>query len=178
MFHLPKMSQREQYTKQKLYEEAFNVSFNWEKYLSPKCFKFHDLTCREINSLISLQMGVMLPFVSACLGQCIIIMFNMVFLLGIEDKLISTNGYCIMIIDEGASFLSDLKRYETKHESYISLLNQLFDGKGDKMTLAKNVKRPVSRNATSLSIGVQQKSFCNAIFGLSETLWLDNGFGE
>ena len=62
------MSQREQYTKQKLYEEAFNVSFNWEKYLSPKCFKFHDLTCREINSPISLQMGVMLPFVSACLG--------------------------------------------------------------------------------------------------------------
>ena len=42
-----------------------------------------------------------------------------------------------MITDEGASFLSDLKRYETKHESYISLLNQLFDGKGDKMTLAK-----------------------------------------
>ena len=68
MFHLPKMSQREQYTKQKLYEEAFNVSLNWEKYLSPKCFKFHDLTCREINSPISLQMGVMLPFVSACLG--------------------------------------------------------------------------------------------------------------
>ena len=50
MFHLPKMSQQEQYTKQKLYEEAFNVSFNWEKYLSQKCFKFHDLTCREINS--------------------------------------------------------------------------------------------------------------------------------
>ena len=68
MFHFPKMSQWEQYTKQKLYEEAFNVSFNWEKYLSPKCFKFHDLTCREINSPISLQMGVMLPFVSACLG--------------------------------------------------------------------------------------------------------------
>ena len=83
-----------------------------------------------------------------------------------------------MITDEGASFLSDLKRYETKHESYISLLNQLFDGKGDKMTLAKNVERPVPRNATSLSIGVQQKSFCDAIFGLSETLWLDNGFGE
>ena len=54
MLHLPKMSQWEQYTKQKLYEEAFNVSFNWQKYLSPKCFKFHDLTCREINSPISL----------------------------------------------------------------------------------------------------------------------------
>ena len=45
-----------------------------------------------------------------------------------------------MITDEGASFLGDLKRYDTKHESYISLLNQLFDGKGDKMTLAKKVE--------------------------------------
>ena len=34
----------------------------------PKCFSFHDLTCRETNSPISLQMGVMLPFVAACLG--------------------------------------------------------------------------------------------------------------
>ena len=83
-----------------------------------------------------------------------------------------------MITDEGASFLGDLKRYETKHESYISLLNQLFDGKGDKMTLAKNVERPVPRNSTSLSVGVQQKSFCEAIFSLTETLWLDNGFRE
>ena len=88
------------------------------------------------------------------------------------------NGYCIMITDEGASFLGDLKRYETKHESYISLLNQLFDGKGDKMTLAKNVERPVPWNSTSISIGVQQKSYCDAIHGLTETLWLDNGFSE
>ena len=62
------MSQHEHYTKQKLYEEAFNVSFQWDQYLSPKCFQFHDLTCKETNAPISLQMGVMLPFVSACLG--------------------------------------------------------------------------------------------------------------
>ena len=62
------MSQREQYTKQKLYEEAFNVNYDWEKCLPPKCFQFHNLTCMETNALISLQMGVMLPFVSACLG--------------------------------------------------------------------------------------------------------------
>ena len=59
-----------------------------------------------------------------------------IFVKGIEDKLIATNGHCIMITDKGASFLGDLKCYETKHESYISLLNQLFDWKGDKMTLA------------------------------------------
>ena len=66
-----------------------------------------------------------------------------------------------MITDEGASFLGDLKRYEIKHESYISLLNQLFDGKGDKMTLVKNVEYPVPWNSTSISIGVQQKSYCS-----------------
>ena len=39
MFHLPKMSQWEQYTKQKLYEEALTVSFNWEKYPFSKMFQ-------------------------------------------------------------------------------------------------------------------------------------------
>ena len=62
------MSQREQYTKQKLYEEAFNVSFNWEKFLTPRCYEFHNLTCMETNSPVPLQMGVMLLFVLACLG--------------------------------------------------------------------------------------------------------------
>ena len=62
------MSQREQNTKQKLYEEAFNVNYDWEKCLPPKCFQFHNLTCMETNAPISLQMGGMLPFVSACLG--------------------------------------------------------------------------------------------------------------
>ena len=46
------------------------------------------------------------------------------------------------------------------------------------MTLAKNVERPVLQNSTSISIGVQQKSYCDAIDGLTETLWLDNGFSE
>ena len=50
MFHLPKMSQREQYTKQKLYEEAFNVSFNWEKYQNVS------------NSMISHAGKLILPF--------------------------------------------------------------------------------------------------------------------
>ena len=73
-------------------------------------------------------------------------------------------------------FLGDLKHYETKHESYISL-SYLME-RMTKMTLAKNVERPRPRNSTSLSICVQQKSFCDAIHGLTETLWLDNGFGE
>ena len=46
------------------------------------------------------------------------------------------------------------------------------------MTLARNVECPVPRISTSIRIGVQQKSYCDAIHGLTETLWLDNGFSE
>ena len=51
--------------------------------------------------------------------------------------MIATGGYCIMNTDEGTGFLDDMTKKEVKHESDISLMNQLFDGKGDKMSLAK-----------------------------------------
>ena len=37
-----------------------------------------------------------------------------------------------MVTDEGTSFLDEISKKEAKHESDLSLLNQLFDGKGDK----------------------------------------------
>ena len=58
------------------------------------------------------------------------------------------------------------------------MLNQLFDGKGDRMTLAQNKERIEPPNSTSISIGVQEESFCEALSDLGKTLWLDNGFGE
>ena len=36
-----------------------------------------------------------------------------------------------MNTDEGTGFLDDMTKKEVKHESDISLMNQLFDGKGD-----------------------------------------------
>ena len=51
--------------------------------------------------------------------------------------MIATGGYCIMNTDEGTDFLDDMTKKEVKHESDIILMNQLFDGKGDKMSLAK-----------------------------------------
>ena len=47
-----------------------------------------------------------------------------------EDKLILTKGYCIVVTDEAFGFLQDIKGKENKHESEIGLMNQLFDGKG------------------------------------------------
>ena len=41
-------------------------------------------------------------------------------------------------MDEGTGFFDDLKKKESKHKSDLSLLNQLYDGEGDKTTLAQN----------------------------------------
>ena len=51
-----------------------------------------------------------------------------------------------MNTDEGTGFLDDMTKKEVKHESDISLMNQLFDGKGDKMSLAKGNERHVPAN--------------------------------
>ena len=80
--------------------------------------------------------------------------------------MIATTGYCIMNTDEGTGFLDDMTKKEVKHESDISLMNQLFDGKGDKMS------------STCISISVQPQPFCKALAKMQRTLWLENGFGE
>ena len=38
-------------------------------------------------------------------------------------------------MDGGTGFFDDLKNKESKHESDLSLLNQLYDGEGDKNKL-------------------------------------------
>ena len=42
-------------------------------------------------------------------------------------------------MDEGTGFFDGLKKKESKHESKLALLNQLYDGEGDKMTLPQNM---------------------------------------
>ena len=105
-------------------------------------------------------------------------MVERVFIEGIEDKIINTKGYCCVVTDESSGFFNNLKKKESKHESDLSLLNQLYDGKGDKTTLAQNKERSVPRNATSISINLQQKAYISGLTNLGKTLWLDNGFGE
>ena len=102
-------------------------------------------------------------------------MYNYV---GIEDKIISTKGYCCVVTDEGTGFFDDLKKKESKHESDLALLNQLYDGEGDKTTLTQNRERVVPSNATSITVSVQQEAFIHGLNNLGKTLWTDNGFGE
>ena len=97
---------------------------------------------------------------------------------GMEDKIISMKGLCMLVMDEGAGFFDDIQKKQKNHKSDLSMLNQLFNGKGDRMTLAQNKERIVLPNSTSISIGVQEESFCEMLADLGKTLWLDNGFGE
>lgn len=83
-----------------------------------------------------------------------------------------------MITDEGTSFLEDLKRKESNNESYVTLLNQLYDGRGDKTTLAQGRQRIIPDNSTCLSISVQPESFINCVASLGKTVWMDTGFSE
>ena len=54
-----------------------------------------------------------------------------------------------MNTDEGTGFLDDMTKKEVKHESDILLMNQLFDGKSDKMSLAKGNEQHVPANSTA-----------------------------
>ena len=51
-----------------LYEEAFNIKYEWEKFLPKEVFKYHDLISKECNAPVDLQMGTILPFVTSCVG--------------------------------------------------------------------------------------------------------------
>ena len=63
---------------------------------------------------------------------------------GMEDKIISTKGLCMLVTDEGVEFFDNIQKKQKNHESDLSMLNQLFDGKGDRMTLSQNKERIVS----------------------------------
>ena len=51
-----------------LYEHAFAMSFDWDHHLDEEVFKYHDLTQRQNNTPVELQMGTILPFIAVCVG--------------------------------------------------------------------------------------------------------------
>ena len=40
-----------------------------------------------------------------------------------EDKIIATKGYCMLVMDEGAGFFDDIQKKQKNHESDLSMLN-------------------------------------------------------
>ena len=90
----------------------------------------------------------------------------------------ATGGYCILTTDEGTGFFKDLKNKETKHESDLALLNQLYDGKGDKTTLANLNQRVIPKNSTCMCVSLQQDGYISGIQSLGYMSWIDTGFSE
>ena len=56
------------YNLERLYEDAFNISYNWKKWLPPDVYRYHELVCKEVNVPVELQMGILLPFISSVCG--------------------------------------------------------------------------------------------------------------
>ena len=81
-------------------------------------------------------------------------------------------------MDEASSFFQEIKGQDVKHDSNIGLLNQLFDGEGDKSTFAGMRQRFVPPNSTSMTLGVQPQLFFHAIVAIGKTVWQDSGFTE
>ena len=98
--------------------------------------------------------------------------------IGIEDKLVATDGYGIVVMDEASSFFQEIKDQDVKHESNIGLLNQLFDGQGDKSNFAGMRQHFVPPNSTSMTLGVQPQPFFRALVVIGRTVWQDSGFVE
>ena len=96
----------------------------------------------------------------------------LIFDTGIEDKLVATDGYGIVVTDEASAFFQDIKGQDNKNESNIGLMNQLFDGHGDKTSLAQLWQRYVPINSTSMCLGVQTQPFFKALTSV------DSGFVE
>ena len=56
------------YTAEKLYEEAYNIHYNWDKILPADVLEYHMLVAQQSNAPVDLQMGTALPFVASCMG--------------------------------------------------------------------------------------------------------------
>ena len=92
---------------------------------------------------------------------------------GLQDKLIATRGYCIMNTDEGTGFLDDMTKKEVKHESNISLMNQLFDGKGEMSAMYLLILLAfLYQYSHNLSVRLWQK--CKGPYGLRMALGKDS----
>ena len=70
--------------------------------------------------------------------------------------------------DEASAFFQDIEGQDNKNESNIGLMNQLFDGRGDKTSLAQLRQRYVPINSTSMCLGVQPQPFFKALTSIGK----------
>ena len=51
-----------------MYDEAYNIKYNWEKILPDDVLQYHNLVTQQTNAPVNLQMGTVFPFVASCMG--------------------------------------------------------------------------------------------------------------
>ena len=93
--------------------------------------KFPNLLEQVSKEICFIFKHINISLINICISK--IVLFHK----GIEDKLVATEGYGIVVRDEASAFLQDIKGQDNKNESNIGLMNQLFDGRGDKTSLAQ-----------------------------------------
>ena len=63
------------YTAKKLYEEAYNIKYNWQKILPEDVLQFLNLVVQQTNAPVDLQMGTALPFVASVWARKLEVIF-------------------------------------------------------------------------------------------------------
>ena len=99
------------YTAEKLYEEAYNIQYNWDKILPLDVLEFHTLVSKQTNAPVDLQMGTILPFVASCMGP------------KTRGHFLTTpsclNLFWIVVAASGAGKSQSCKRFITEPLEYI-----------------------------------------------------------
>ena len=99
------------YNAEKLYEEVYNIKYNWQKILSQDVLEFHNLVVEQTNAPVDLQMGTALPFVASCMG------------LKTQGHFLTTlsclNLFWIVVVASGAGKSQSRKRFISDVLEYI-----------------------------------------------------------
>ena len=95
------------YTAEKLYEEAYNIQYNWDKILPLDVLEFHTLVSKQTNAPVDLQMGTILPFVASCMGP------------KTRGHFSCLNLFWIVVAASGAGKSQSRKRFITEPLEYI-----------------------------------------------------------
>ena len=129
------------YNSARLYEDAFNIPYNWKKWLPPDVYRFHELVCKEVNAPVELQMGILLPFISSVCGP----FYKRSFF----DKTIMFEPFWFNVAASGAGKSQTQKRMISQPLQYIlqNTEHGVQDFEVSKYTRAGNVLYVLKRNS-------------------------------
>ena len=84
---------------------------------------------------------------------------------GLHRHHIDNKSYALVSSDEGHRLMSNISNKESRNESERSLLNKLWNGKGDKTSL-RDAERGFSNTSFSMAISIQPQPLINELVNL------------